>query len=48
MEPETGTMIEGVGDEVIQGLGVFLVIAIPMIIAYFNRLVRYNVCTSAA
>ena len=37
MEPEIGTMIEGVGDEVVHGLGIFLVIVIPMLIAYFNR-----------
>ena len=36
-EPETGTMIEGVGDEVLHILGLLLVIAIPALIAYANR-----------
>ncbi|XP_072023250.1 E3 ubiquitin-protein ligase RNF170-like [Amphiura filiformis] len=35
--PQSGTMIEGVGDEVVHILGAFLVIAIPLMIAYLNR-----------
>ncbi|XP_071511312.1 E3 ubiquitin-protein ligase RNF170-like [Diadema antillarum] len=35
--PETGTLIEGVGDELIHFVGLCLVVAIPLFIAYMNR-----------
>lgn len=38
--PEVGTIIEGVGDEVIHGLIGILVIAVPLLVTMFNRLTR--------
>ena len=40
--PETGTIIEGVGDEIVHAVfGIFLVIAIPVLIAFLNRWVMF-------
>ena len=36
--PRSGTIIEGVGDEIVHSVfGVFIVIAIPLTIAFLNR-----------
>ncbi|XP_038075536.1 E3 ubiquitin-protein ligase RNF170-like isoform X2 [Patiria miniata] len=34
---QTGTIIEGVGDELVHAFGIVLVLALPFVIAYFNR-----------
>ncbi|XP_030852177.1 E3 ubiquitin-protein ligase RNF170-like [Strongylocentrotus purpuratus] len=37
-QPERGTIVEGIGDEFFQILGLIIVVAVPFLVAYRNRL----------